>query len=78
MQYNRLLNKSEVPTNNDILNHISKRVYLWESIHHYITNNYDYVPELYFFTKNTDGQSGTGRTGKRYVICFLRKMHSQY
>ena len=52
MQYQRLLNKEEKPTTEEIIKAIGKRSSLWIEIHKYIEENYNFTSELVFWTKN--------------------------
>jgi len=51
MTYERFLNKSKKPKQEEILKAIGENVSLWEGIHKYIEENYDFTKEIKFFTK---------------------------
>jgi hypothetical protein len=51
VQYERMLDKAIQPSEDDMLKTVGSRVPLWEKIHRYINENYDFEPELAFFTK---------------------------
>jgi hypothetical protein len=52
MAYERLLDKSNEPTHNDIKNWLGEMADLWETIHDFVSQNYDFNKELAFFSKN--------------------------
>ncbi len=52
MPYERLLNKSCIPTNQDIIDNIGGKANLWLRIHEFIADNYNFNKELAFFSKN--------------------------
>ncbi len=52
MAYERLLEKSKEPTHNDIKKWVGETADLWETIHGFISQNYDFNKELAFFSKN--------------------------
>ena len=51
MLYQRLLNKDKSPSKEEIVKIIGEKSYLWLEIHKFIEENYDFTPELVFFTK---------------------------
>jgi len=51
MQYQRLLNKEKRPSKEEILKTIGEKSSLWLEIHKFVEKNYDFSPELVFFTK---------------------------
>lgn len=51
MKYDRMLNKAVKPSESEILRFIGSRADLWKNIHKYVNENYDFKPELVFFTK---------------------------
>jgi len=51
MQYQRLLNKEKRPSKEEILQTIGEKTPLWLEIHKFVGENYDFSPELVFFTK---------------------------
>jgi len=69
MQYQRLLNKEEKPSTNEIINTIGKRSCLWIEIHKYIEGNYNFTSELVFWTKNY-GWTIRYKKGSR-TICYF-------
>jgi hypothetical protein len=52
MAFERLLDKSNEPTHNDIKKWVGETADLWETIHDFISQNYDFNKELAFFSKN--------------------------
>lgn len=52
MAYERLYDKSKEPTHNDIINWIGEKADLWEMIHNFISQNYNFNKEIAFFSKN--------------------------
>jgi len=69
MKYSRLLNKSERPTQSQIDNYIGGSLNLWNDIHKYINESYDYEPELVFFTKKYGWTIRYRRSGK--TLCYF-------
>ena len=51
MQYQRLLNKEKRPSKEEILKTIGEKSSLWLEIHKFVEKNFDFSPELVFFTK---------------------------
>ena len=51
MQYWRLLNKERRPSEEEIIKTIGARSSLWLEIHEFVEKNFDFSPELVFFTK---------------------------
>ena len=69
MEYKKLLNKAVVPTENDIKNYIGTKVELWNTIHHYVCDNYDFKPELAFWTKKYGWTIRYKKSGK--TLCYF-------
>ena len=46
------LDKSQKPDNQEILTTLGKTSLLWQDIHSYISEYYDFIPELIYFTRN--------------------------
>ena len=69
MKFDRLLNKQETPSDNQIHEYIGSRVELWESIHTYVKNHYEFKPELVFFTKKYGWTIRYRRSGK--TLCYF-------
>ena len=69
MKYSRMLNKSEKPSENQILKLIGSRIDLWERIHKYVNGNYDFRPELVFFTKKYGWTIRYRKSGK--TLCYF-------
>lgn len=69
MKYDRMLNKSERPSESDIVKLIGSRVDLWESIHTYVKQNYTFEPELAFFTKKYGWTIRYRRSGR--TLCYF-------
>lgn len=70
MSYERLLNKSCIPTNQDIEETIGEKSELWLELHNFITNNYDFNQELAFFSKNYGWTVRYRKSKKTLVSCF--------
>jgi hypothetical protein len=51
MVYQRLLNKDKRPSKEEIVESIGEKSSLWLEIHKFIEENYNFTPELVFFTK---------------------------
>lgn len=51
MPYQRLLNKEQKPSQEEIVDTIGERSSLWLKIHEFIAENYDFSPELVFWGK---------------------------
>jgi hypothetical protein len=51
MQYQRLLNKEKRPSKGEIVKIIGEKSSLWLEIHKFVGENFDFSPELVFFTK---------------------------
>ena len=51
MEYRKLLDKTVIPTEKAIKDYIGTKVELWNGIHKYVSDNYDFKPELAFWTK---------------------------
>jgi len=64
MAYERFLNKNHPPSESDISIALGPSEDFWLDIHKYIENNYNFSPELIFFTKNY-GWSLRYRKGKK-------------
>jgi hypothetical protein len=69
MTYERMLDKAEKPLENEILEYVGIRVDLWENIHKYVTENYDFKPELVFFTKKYGWTIRYKKSGK--TLCYF-------
>ena len=64
-----MLNKTQKPSENDIIKFIGNRSKLWAGIHNYVRNNYNFTPELVFTTK-TDGWAVRYRRSGRTLAYF--------
>jgi len=73
MLYERLLDKSCTPTNQDILNTIGNKSDLWLNIHQFIEGNYDFNKELAFFSKNYGWTVRYRKSKKTLISCFPEK-----
>ena len=69
MQYDRMLNKAEKPSEDEILKIIGCRAGLWKDIHDYVNANYDFKPELVFFTKKYGWTIRYRKSGK--TLCYF-------
>jgi hypothetical protein len=70
MAYERLLNKGNKPTKDEIENAIGERLSHWLEIHQYIEKNYDVIQELVFFTKKYGWAVRYRRQGKTMAYFF--------
>jgi hypothetical protein len=70
MAYERLLDKSIKPTHDELKNWLGETVDLWETIHDFITQNYDFNKELAFFSKNY-GWTVRYRKAKKTLASFF-------
>jgi hypothetical protein len=70
MPYERLLNKTATPTNQDILDTIGEKSHLWIYMNQFIEENYDFNKELAFFSKNYGWTVRYRKSNKTLVSCF--------
>jgi len=70
MQYQRMINKSCIPTNQNILSTLGDKSDLWLKMHEFIANNYDFNKELVFFSKNYGWTVRYRKNKKTLVSCF--------
>ncbi len=73
MSFERLLNKEGIPSENDIDEYIGSRIAMWKDIHEYMSGNYDFLPELAFFTKKYGWTIRYKRKGKTLCYFFPEK-----
>ena len=73
MLYQRLLNKEEKPSREEIVKTIGKNSSLWLELHNYIEDNYDFTPELVFFTKKHGWSLRYRKRGKTLCYFFPEK-----
>ena len=73
MLYQRLLNKEEKPSKEEIVKTIGKNSSLWLELHNYIEKNYDFTPELTFFTKKHGWTVRYRKSGKTLCYFFPEK-----
>jgi hypothetical protein len=76
MAYERLLNKTLVPGEDDILRALGSACWLWQEICAYIGAHYSCLPKTVFFTK-TCGWSLRYQKGKR-TLCYLFPEHGAF
>ncbi|MCG8570390.1 MAG: DUF3788 domain-containing protein [Spirochaetes bacterium] len=69
MQFDRILNKAVKPSEDDILKLIGNRVQLWKKIHCYVEKNYDFKPELVFFTRKYGWAVRYKKSGR--TLCYF-------
>ena len=62
-------NKSERPSESQIIKFIGSRVDLWWNIHKYVNGSYDFRPELVFFTKKYGWTIRYRKSGK--TLCYF-------
>ena len=70
MQYQRLLNKEKRPSEEEIIKTIGEKSSLWLEIHEFVGKNFDFSPELVFFTKKYGWTIRYRRSGKTLVYFF--------
>lgn len=70
MAYERLLNKSVCPSSEDIKVTIGERYLLWEKIHQFIEQHYDFEKQLAFFSKNYGWTVRYRKGSKTLISCF--------
>ena len=70
MQYQRLLNKEKRPSEDEIIKTIGEKSSLWLEIHEFVGKNFDFSPELVFFTKKYGWTIRYRRRGKTLVYFF--------
>ena len=70
MAYERLLDKLNKPTHDEIKNWLGETVDLWDTIHDFISQNYDFNKELAFFSKNY-GWTVRYRKAKKTLASFF-------
>ena len=70
MQYKRLLNKGKRPSKEEILKTIGEKSSLWLEIHEFVEKNYDFSPELVFFTKKYGWTIRYRKSGKTLSYFF--------
>lgn len=73
MPYERLLDKADTPTNQDILNTLEDKSGLWLQIHQFMEMNYDFNKELAFFSKNYGWTVRYRKNKKTLISCFPEK-----
>ena len=64
MPYQRLLNKDQKPSEEEIVNTIAEKLPLWHEMHKFIEQHYNFTPELVFFTKKYGWTIRYRRSGK--------------
>lgn len=69
MAYERMLNKLEQPSAHEMGQLIGIRVNLWENIHKYVKEHYDFKPELSFFGKKHGWSIRYRKSGK--TLCYF-------
>jgi hypothetical protein len=70
MAYERLLNKGKKPSKEEIRETIGELLPLWQEIHQYIEENYDFNQELVFFTKKYGWATRYRRKGRTMAYLF--------
>jgi AraC family transcriptional regulator len=66
------LDKSHKPEDKDVLFALGESSVLWHDIHQYILQNYDFIPEMKFFTKKY-GWMLRYINRKKTMCCFFPK-----
>lgn len=69
MAHERFLDKLKKPSENDILTALGTTKELWLYIHNYIKQNYEFTPELIYFTKNYGWSIRYSKSKK--TLCYL-------
>ena len=70
MQYQRLLNKEKRPSEEEIIETIGEKSSLWLEIHEFVGKNFDFFPELVFFTKKYGWTIRYRKSGKTLIYFF--------
>lgn len=70
MAFERLLNKKNTPTNEEILSTLGPAAKLWLTIHRFIQHNYNFEKQLAFFSKNYGWTVRYRKGTKTLVSCF--------
>ena len=70
MQYQRLLNKEKRPSEEEIIKAIGEKSSLWFEIHEFVGKNFNFSPELVFFTKKYGWAIRYRKSGKTLVYFF--------
>lgn len=70
MQYIRLLDKNETPTDKVIFDTIGSTSDLWVTLHEFISKNYDFSKELAFYSKNYGWTVRYRKNKKTLISCF--------
>lgn len=70
MAYERLLDKSNKPTNDEIKKWLGETVDLWDAAHDFIYQNYDFTKDVAFFSKNY-GWTVRYRKAKKTLASFF-------
>ena len=73
MNYERLLDKSLKPSESQILEYVGSKLELWNQIHTYLHKNYNFEPELVFFTKKYGWTIRYRRSGRTLCYFFPEK-----
>ena len=68
--YERLLDKSNTPSEKEIQKTIGERSTLWQSIHQFIEEHYDFGRQLAFFSKNYGWTVRYRKGPKTLISCF--------
>lgn len=70
MAYERLLDKQNAPTEQDIITTLGNSSDLWLELHHFIETHYDLNKELAFFSKNYGWTVRYRKSKKTLISCF--------
>ena len=73
MKYERLLNKEDKPSDEEIIKTIGKSSHLWLEMHKYIKENYDFTSELVFWTKKYGWTIRYKKSGRTFGYFFPEK-----
>ena len=69
MKFDRMLNKAVKPSEKEIVEFIGNKANLWNQVHKYVNENYDFKPELTFFTKKYGWTIRYRKSGK--TLCYF-------
>lgn len=78
MANERFLNKNHQPSESDISTALGSSEELWIDIRKYIESNYEFSPELIFFTKNYGWSVRYRKSKKLYATCFRKTTRFHY
>ena len=73
MSFQRMLDKEQEPTNNDIIEYIGEKSQLWNELQNFIGKNYDHLPEKIYYWKKYGWTIRYRKSGKTQCSFFPEK-----